>query len=84
MYAFVGVSIHAFVVGEQFFCQDPKQTADEHAKLGYPGAEEMAYMFKFYQKGIERDIALTKKLNPKVKNFEEFVKKHKSDFESFM
>jgi predicted DNA-binding transcriptional regulator YafY len=38
------------------------------AKLGFPGAEEMASMFRVFQKGIERDINLTKKLNPKAKS----------------
>ena len=54
------------------------------AKLGFPGAEEMAAMFRLYQKGTERDIALTKKLNPKAKSWEEFVVAHKADFESFL
>jgi hypothetical protein len=54
------------------------------AKLGFPGAEEMASMFRLYQKGIERDIALTKKLNPKAKSWEQFVVAHKADFESIL
>ena len=62
--------------------QDPKLTADQMAKFGFPGAVELASMFVLYQKGIERDIALTKKLNPKAKSWEEFVIRHKADFES--
>ncbi|XP_028393775.1 nmrA-like family domain-containing protein 1 [Dendronephthya gigantea] len=64
--------------------KDSKLTTDQFAKFGFPGAEEMAAMFKLYQKGIERDIALTKKLNPKAKSWEEFVVCHKADFESFL
>ena len=64
--------------------QYPGVTVYQFAKFGFPGAEEMANMFLLYQKGIERDIALTRKLNPKVKNFEEFVRANKSIFESFM
>ena len=54
------------------------------AKLGFPGAEEMASMFRVFQKGIERDINLTKKLNPKAKSWKEFVVSHKVDFESIL
>ena len=59
-------------------------TADQFAQFGFPGAEEMASMFRLYQKGIERDIALTKKLNPKAKSWKEFVVANKADFESFL
>ena len=64
--------------------QDAKLTADQMAKFGFPGAVEFASMFMLYQKGIERDIELTKKLNPKAKSWEEFVVSHKADFESFL
>lgn len=52
--------------------------------FGFPGAEEMAAMFKLYVNGIERDIELTKKLNPKAKSWEKFVLAHKAEFESFL
>jgi hypothetical protein len=51
-------------------------------ELGFPGADLFATMFRLYQKGIDRDIALTKKLNPKAKSWEEFVVSHKEYFES--
>ena len=54
------------------------------AKLGFPGAELMASMYKLFQNGIERDIQITKKLNPKAKSWEEFVVSHKADFESIL
>jgi hypothetical protein len=51
-------------------------------KAGFPGAGWFASMFRLYQKGIDRDIQLTKKLNPKAKSWEEFVVKHKAYYES--
>ncbi|CAB4024724.1 Hypothetical predicted protein [Paramuricea clavata] len=90
----IGVATECITIGE--FCdvlnkvlaprvfKDAKQTADQMAKLGFPGAEEMASMFRLYQKGIERDINLTKKLNPKAKSWKEFVVSHKVDFESIL
>lgn len=55
------------------------------ATLGYPGAKELSMMFKLFQLGgIDRDIALTKKLNTKAKSWEEFLVKHKSDFETIL
>ena len=65
-----------------FFVKDAKQTADQLEKLGFPGAEWFASMFRLYQIGIERDIELTKKLNPKAKSWEEFVISHKAYYES--
>ena len=79
-----GNSLNIFQVIQNFVFQDSGQTADQMAKLGFPGAEEMASMFRLYQKGIERDIALTKKLNPKAKSWEQFVVAHKADFESIL
>jgi hypothetical protein len=61
-----------------------KQTADQLAKPGFTGAEDLASMFKLYQKGVERDIKLTKKLNPKAISWEEFVVSHKVEFESIL
>ena len=47
---------------------------EEYRKLGFPGAVERANMFEFYVRGnADRDIALTKKLNPAVQRFDEWV-----------
>jgi hypothetical protein len=67
-----------------FHFKGAKQTADQMAKLGFPGAELMASMYKLFRNGIERDIQITKKLNPKAKSWEEFVVSHKADFESIL
>ena len=89
----IGVATEFITIGQ--FCavlnkvlaptvfKDSGITADQMAKLEFPGGEEMASMFRLYQKGIKRDIALTKKLNPKAKSWEEFVVAHKADFQSF-
>jgi hypothetical protein len=60
--------LHSTQFNYHYKLKDAKQTAEQMAKLGFPGAEEMASMFRVFQKGIERDINLTKKLNPKAKS----------------
>lgn len=53
-------------------------TTEFFATLPFPGAEENAVMFEFYIKGNpERDVALTRKLNPAAPTFEQWVEKHK-------
>lgn len=47
---------------------------DVFAKFPFPGASDLAAMFAFYSSGkIERDINLTKRLNPKTKSFEQWL-----------
>ena len=48
--------------------------------LPYPAGMEMASMFQFYQEGVERSVEITRKLNPKVCDFDTFVLNHKKDF----
>ena len=67
-----------------FLSQDAKAKTDKDQDYGFPGAEEMAAMFKLYQKGIERDIELTKTLNPKAKTWEKFVVEHKANLETLL
>ena len=46
----------------------------EYGKLKFAGAQDLSHMFEFFQSGkVKRDIALTKELNPKIQNFEEWV-----------
>ena len=53
-------------------------TVDQFAKLGFPGAGDLAVMFDFYQQGkADRDIALTKELDPTTLSFDDWVKENK-------
>ena len=46
--------------------------------MGFDGAEEIANMFAFYIRGRpDRDMKLTKKLNPGVQRFEMWVEENK-------
>ena len=50
-------------------------------KFPFPSAEDMAAMFDFYERGNpDRDIALTKRLNPKARDFETWVHDNKANF----
>ena len=58
-----------------------KLSYEEFAKLGFPGADDTANMFHFYDHGNpDRDIALTKRLNPKAKTFREWLEANKDKF----
>lgn len=57
--------------------RDAKITPEAYEKLGFPGAEEMANMFRFYQMKPARDVKLTHRLNPEVKSFSQFVSENK-------
>ncbi|XP_005858512.1 PREDICTED: nmrA-like family domain-containing protein 1 [Myotis brandtii] len=57
--------------------RDAKITLEAYEKLGFPGAEEMANMFHFYQMKPARDVKLTHRLNPEVKSFSQFVSENK-------
>ena len=47
-------------------------------KLPFPGADDFAAMFDFYERGNpDRDIGLTKRLNPQTKGFEAWAKENK-------
>ena len=55
-------------------------TVDSYAKL-FPGADDLAAMFHYYDNGNpDRDIKLSKQLNPKTKNFTEWAKDNKNNF----
>ncbi|XP_056390276.1 nmrA-like family domain-containing protein 1 [Hyla sarda] len=59
---------------------DPKIPPEVYEKLPFPGAEEMANMFKFYQMVPDRDVALTHKLNPHTKKFKQWLEDNKEAF----
>ncbi|KAL3848421.1 hypothetical protein ACJMK2_019279 [Sinanodonta woodiana] len=65
--------------------ENTKTSYEDFAKLGFPGAAELAYMFHFYQlKDNLRDVALTKKLNPKVLSFDAWVQANKDKLNQAM
>lgn len=53
--------------------RDAKITVEAYEKLGFPGAAEMANMFRFYHMKPDRDVKLTHRLNPKVRSFSQFI-----------
>ena len=51
-----------------------QMTCEQFSKLGFPGADDLAAMFEFYQSGkAVRDIGLTRKLNPETKSWDQWV-----------
>ncbi|RXM36571.1 NmrA-like family domain-containing protein 1 [Acipenser ruthenus] len=66
------------VLGKPF--RDGKMSAEVYAKLGFPGAEEFADMFRFYMMKPDRDIVLTRRLNPAVRSFEQWLSENKDAF----
>ena len=60
------------------FLKDSQITLAQYRALGFPGAVELGNMFEFYKRGNpDRDIALTKKLNPGLQEFKEWVQENK-------
>ncbi|KAM3915973.1 nmrA-like family domain-containing protein 1 [Leptodactylus fuscus] len=62
--------------------KDPKITAEEYEKLDFPGAVELANMFRFYRMSPDRNVELTLKLNPKAMKLEQWVEKNKKAFKN--
>ncbi|XP_033023607.1 nmrA-like family domain-containing protein 1 [Lacerta agilis] len=60
--------------------RDAKMSLESYEKLDFPGAQELANMFRFNTLGPVRDPALTLKLNPKARAFEEWVAEEKAAF----
>ena len=57
-------------------------TTEQLEASGEPLSAEFAAMWEFYIKGkFTRDIALTKKLNPKIPDFEKWVIDNKEALE---
>ncbi|CAI9533665.1 unnamed protein product [Staurois parvus] len=59
---------------------DSKITPEAYEKLSFPGAQEMASMFLFYHMRPDRNVELTRKLNPAVKTFKQFMEANKEAF----
>lgn len=62
--------------------RDAKTTPEDFEKLGFPGAQDLANMFRFYTLKPDRDIELTLRLNPKARTLEQWLEQHKGDFAS--
>ncbi|XP_068102560.1 nmrA-like family domain-containing protein 1 [Hyperolius riggenbachi] len=60
---------------------DSQITPEAYERLGFPGAEELANMFRYYQMVPHRDVKLTHKLNPDSKNFLQFAESKKKDIQ---
>lgn len=59
---------------------DAKTTPEDYEKLGFPGAQDLANMFRFYALKPDRDIELTLRLNPKAQTLDQWLQQHKGDF----
>ncbi|NXM73152.1 NMRL1 protein, partial [Serilophus lunatus] len=57
-----------------------KISPEEYEQRGSPGAQEMAAMFRFYALKPDRNVALTMKLNPKARTFQQWVADNKAAF----
>ncbi|XP_004604206.1 nmrA-like family domain-containing protein 1 isoform X1 [Sorex araneus] len=60
--------------------RDAKTSPEDYEKLGFPGARDLANMFRFYTLKPDRDIEQTLRLNPKAKTLEQWLEQHKGDF----
>ncbi|KAH0506378.1 NmrA-like family domain-containing protein 1, partial [Microtus ochrogaster] len=60
--------------------RDAKITPEAYEKLGFPGAEELANMFRFYHMKPNRDIKLTHRLNPQIRSFSQFISDNQEAF----
>ncbi|XP_018423506.1 PREDICTED: nmrA-like family domain-containing protein 1 [Nanorana parkeri] len=61
--------------------RDAKLSPAVYAKLGFPGAQELANMFEFYTMKPNRDVQLTLQLNPKAKKFQCWLVENKAAFD---
>ncbi|KAH0632080.1 hypothetical protein JD844_020143 [Phrynosoma platyrhinos] len=61
--------------------RDAKISLESFEKLGFPGAKELANMYRFYAMGQPRDIALTLKLNPKARTLEQWLEDERAALE---
>lgn len=59
---------------------DAKTTPEDYEKLGFPGAQDLANMFRFYDLKPDRNIELTLRLNPKARTLDQWLEQHRKDF----
>ncbi|XP_077130281.1 nmrA-like family domain-containing protein 1 [Ranitomeya variabilis] len=60
--------------------KDAKITLEAYENLGFPGAAELANMFRFFITKPDRDVDITLKLNPKAKTFQPWMEENKEAF----
>uniref|UniRef100_G1TU04 NmrA-like family domain-containing protein 1 n=1 Tax=Oryctolagus cuniculus TaxID=9986 RepID=G1TU04_RABIT len=60
--------------------RDAKTTPEDYEKLGFPGAQDLANMFRFYALKPDHDIELTLRLNPKAQTLDQWLEQHKGDY----
>ncbi|XP_035946875.2 nmrA-like family domain-containing protein 1 isoform X1 [Halichoerus grypus] len=60
--------------------RNAKTTPEDYEKYGFPGARDLANMFRFYALKPDRDIELTLRLNPKARTLDQWLEQHKGDF----
>ena len=56
-------------------------SADTYRGFGFPGVDDMGNMFQFYADFEDylhgaRDVALSRRLNPKIQNFDQWAKEN--------
>ncbi|XP_063788578.1 nmrA-like family domain-containing protein 1 [Pseudophryne corroboree] len=62
--------------------KDAKISPEAYEKLGFPGAGELANMFRFYiMMRPDRDVDLTLKLNPRARKFQQWIEENKEAFQ---
>ncbi|KAM5228164.1 nmrA-like family domain-containing protein 1 isoform 2-T2 [Ctenodactylus gundi] len=57
-----------------------KTTPEDYERLGFPGARDLANMFRFYALKPDRDIELTLQLNPSAQTLDQWLEQHKGEF----
>lgn len=57
-----------------------KISPEEYERLGFPGAKELAAMFRFYALRPDRNMELTMKLNPKARTFHQWLADNRAAF----
>eukprot|EP00069_Balaena_mysticetus_P020193 bmy_02791T0 len=60
--------------------RDAKISPEDYEKLGFPGAQDLANMFRFYALKPDRNIELSLRLNPKARTLDQWLEQHKGDF----
>lgn len=57
----------------------------DYENFHFPGAKDVAAMFEFYQKELDqRDLKLTRKLNPHLSHFDRWLSTNKDKIETII
>ncbi|KAI5127958.1 nmrA-like family domain-containing protein 1 isoform X1 [Manis pentadactyla] len=60
--------------------RNAQTTPEDYEKGGFPGAQDLANMFRFYALKPDRNIELTLRLNPKARTLDQWLEQHKGEF----